>query len=230
MSTLLQEIQEGCTVPNTPLSALLRKALILSKRLLHPPLGEWAQRELEGYPENIELPNYRGRRPCQVLGRFEAGLGSGFVNPIPSANVEEEHRSMLFEFELRKGVAMYEELVQEESLQMPWDQNFVSYYRNSFYTDFALESAWRSVSASVLAQMLDAIRTRLLQFVLEVEEEDPTAGETAVGKTHIQPGRVTQIFNQIFNGDHAVFAASGDTVHQRQTSTENVRRSDGANP
>ena len=208
--------------PEVPLSHLLRKALILSKRLAYPPLGEWAQQELEGYPDNADLPDYRARRSCQVMGRFEAGLGTGFVNPIPSANVDEEHRQALFSFEPRGGVAQYEQLATEESLSLPWDQNFVSHYRDSFYPDFALESAWRSISPSELTQVLDSVRTRLLTFVLEIEGEDPAAGEAKLGEAPIEPARVTQIFNQTFHGDNTAFAAAGANVNQTQQITVNL--------
>jgi AbiTii-like protein len=219
VATLLQQLQADAVDPQVPLSHLLRKALILSKRLAYPPLGEWAQRELEGYPGNAELPDYRARRSSQVEGRFEAGLGTGFVNPIPSANVEEEHRKDLFSFELRGGVAQYEQLAAEDSLRVPWDQNFVSYYRGSFYPDFALESAWRTVSPGQLTQVLDSVRTRLLNFVLEIEGENPDAGEAEPGEAPIESARVTQIFNQTFHGDNTAFAAAGANVNQTQQTT-----------
>jgi hypothetical protein len=222
VATLLQQLQADAVDPQVPLSHLLRKALILSKRLAYPPLGDWAQQELEGYPNDSELPDYRARRTCQVMGRFEAGLGTGFVNPIPSANVNEEHRQTLFSFEPRGGVAQYEELATEESLSLPWDQNFVSYYRDSFYSDYALESAWRTISPSELTQILDAVRTRLLTFVLEIEGENPDAGEAEPGESPIAPARVTQIFNQAFHGDNTAFAAAGANVNQTQQITVNL--------
>jgi AbiTii len=222
VATLLQQLQADAVDPQVPLSHLLRKALILSKRLAYPPLGDWAQQELEGYPSDSELPDYRARRSCQVMGRFEAGLGAGFVNPIPSANVNEEHRQTLFSFEPRGGIAQYEELATEESLSLPWNQNFVSYYRDSFYSDYALESAWRTISPSELTQILDSVRTRLLTFVLEIEGENPDAGEAKPGEAPIAPARVTQIFNQSFHGDNTAFAAAGANVNQTQQITVNL--------
>jgi hypothetical protein len=222
MTTLLQQMQEMSTEPAMPLSALLRKAMILAKRLSYRPLSEWAQHELQGYPEDVDLPSYRARRRCQVLGKFEAGLGNGFVNPVPSANVEDQHREGLFSFELRLGVARYEDLIEAGDVEIPWDQNYVLHYRDSFYPDFALERAWRSVSTSELVQMLDAVRTRLLDFVLEIEELDPEAGDAAPGVQPIAPNQVTQVFNQTFYGDNTAVAAAGHTVHQNQTASVDI--------
>lgn len=222
MTTLLQQMQSMSTDPGMSLPALLRKSMVLARRLSYRPFGDWAQHELQGYPGDVALPDYRARRSCQVMGQFEAGLGTGFVNPIPSGNVENQHREALFSFDLRLGVARYEGLLGADDVEIPWDQNYVSYYRDSFYPDFALERAWRSVPTSELAQMLDSVRTRLLNFVLEIEELDPSAGEAAPGIQPIAPNRVTQIFNQTFHGDNVAFAAAGHTVSQTQVASVDV--------
>lgn len=216
MTTLLRQIQEMSTDPTIPLAALLRKSMVLARRLSYEPLKSWAQYELQGYPQDVDLPDYRARRNCQVFGRFEAGVGQWFVNPIPSANVEAQHRDGLFSYELRLGVARYEGLLDGDEVEIPWDQNLVVFYRDAFYADYALERAWRSLPSSDLAQMLDAVRTRLLDFVLEIEELDPAAGEAEPGVQPIPPGQVTQIFHQTFSGDNTAFAAAGHAVRQSQ--------------
>lgn len=51
MTTLLQQMQEEATDQEAPLTTLLRRALILGRRLEYQPVSDWAQRELEGYPD-----------------------------------------------------------------------------------------------------------------------------------------------------------------------------------
>lgn len=76
MTTLLRQIQDSASDHSVPVTDLLRKALILAKRLDYQPLGNWAERELEGYPPGAELPEYRAYRECQVVGDFAGPMNS----------------------------------------------------------------------------------------------------------------------------------------------------------
>jgi hypothetical protein len=73
-------------------------------------------------------------------------------------------------------------------------------------------TADRVVSVSVVTGILDTIRTRVLTFALEIEEEAPEAGETGPGT--VSKERLTQIFNTFIYGDQATVAAAGRDVVQ----------------
>jgi AbiTii len=53
---LLQDIQNAIIDSDRPLAGVLRMAMVLAARLDNPMLQEWAERELNGYPEDAPLP------------------------------------------------------------------------------------------------------------------------------------------------------------------------------
>jgi AbiTii len=54
--SLLDEIQADATGVDVPIEVLLRKVLILATRLEHEPMKGWVHHELDGYPDDAELP------------------------------------------------------------------------------------------------------------------------------------------------------------------------------
>ena len=218
VTTLLRQIQDLATDPTMPVATLLRKAMILARRLDYPPLGEWAERELEGYPDDAELPEYRAYRSCQVLGDFSGPAGSGLRNqPLPPGAVAEEHRRGLFGFELRDGIPKYEQLMEAGdggSLSMPWNGDFVVHYQADFFELMALSSARRVVSPGDLGQLVEAVRTRLLNFSLEIEAANPDAGEANAGTRPVPVDEVSSAFHVTVMGDNNVVNAAGRDATQ----------------
>jgi hypothetical protein len=47
--------------------------------------------------------------------------------------------------------------------------------------------------------IVEAVRSKLMDFVLEIERENPGAGEAEIGTQPLPPERVSQIFHQVFN-------------------------------
>lgn len=108
---LLREIQDEVIDADRPLASVLRKARVLAAELDNEPLRHWANHELNGYPEEAELPPYRAERPVPVLGTFAGPYGSQANNvPIPPQSVDERLRDgWLFNFAFNEPVVAYEE-------------------------------------------------------------------------------------------------------------------------
>jgi len=215
--TLLRQIQDEAVDHNVPVSTLLRRALVLARRLGYAPLAEWAQRELDGYPDDADLPDYRAWRAAHVVGDFSGPMGSTIRGQaLPSAVVDEQFRRVLFGFQLPDGIARYQSLIEtaDNSLSLPWDQNVVAKYQFDFIQGWALISARRSVTIAELEQLLDAVRTRLLNFALEIESSAPEAGEAPPGAPAVPVETVATAFEVHIHGDHNVVAAAGRDVQQ----------------
>jgi hypothetical protein len=61
---------------------------------------------------------------------------------------------------------------------------------------------------------LDAIRTRILNFVLEIEAEAPSAGEAPLNSNPVPQERVQQIFNTFITGNVQNVATGSTNVQQ----------------
>lgn len=209
-------MQDDAIDHTIPIATLLRRALILARRLDYSPIGEWAQRELEGYPKEAELPPYRAYRSCRVVGDFNGVGGSRMTNqPLPSSVVDEGHRRGLFGFELRGGVSQYEALADTgDDLAFPWAMDVVAHYQMQFIEGWGLADARRVVSAGEIRELIDAVRTRLLNFTLEIEAANPDAGEATGGGQPIPLQEVRSAFQVHVMGNHNIINAAGGDATQ----------------
>lgn len=221
--TLLRDIQDNAVAETTPVAVLLRQCVVLASRLHHDPLREWSALELNGYPAEAELPPYRQRFATQVLGDYSGPMGSGLRNAaVPAGNIPSEFaefKKRLYSVEPREGVAELDSLVAsgENTFQIPWPADLVVAVQTEFYEHMALMRAWQVIPASAFRSVLSGIRDRVLQFALDIERENPGAGEASPDEAPIPESRVTQIFNQHFHGNNTTFAAAGRDVHQTST-------------
>src|SRR6266849_1075300 len=97
---LLDDIIALATDNKQSITVLLRKCLILAHQLKNDRLKKWATLELNGYPSNDALPDYR-ITPAQAKGHFTGPGGSAWNRyPIPPALLEEKHRGFAKEVHL----------------------------------------------------------------------------------------------------------------------------------
>lgn len=217
--SLLQEIQNGAIRTDDSVAVLLRQCLVLAARLRNDELRDWAKLELNGYPNDLALPQYRPKIQTQVLGNFSGPFGSGAENMgLSRGVVPEEFRDDLFSTEVRQGVAEIESLLGsgENEFQISWPMNVVAALQDKFMTNMNLMGARQVLPATALEGTLSGIRDRIVEFALEIEKLNPNAGEATQGEEPIEQSRVVQVFNQTFHGDNTAFAA-GQTVNQTQS-------------
>lgn len=72
MSSIIVEIQRDALDPGVAVAALLRKAFVAATKLAVPAFADWLGKELNGYPDGSDLPEYReahGRHMMQLPNR-----------------------------------------------------------------------------------------------------------------------------------------------------------------
>jgi hypothetical protein len=208
--TLLQDIQAEATESTVPVSTVLRRAQILASRLGHEPLKQWTRSELQGYTDPDALPDYRvigmGMLPVKAEFIHAGGILSGV--PIAPSQVPEFARERLFTMRFMQGAAEYETLLATglHEFPTPWTGDEVAGMRQVLP---GLSTAAQMVPANTIAGLLDAIRNRILDFSLEIWEENPDAGEAAPGTEPVPQAAMNNIFNTTIMGDHNVVATAG---------------------
>ena len=56
-------------------------------------------------------------------------------------------------------------------------------------------SAWKHIPRGSIVSLIDVVRNRILKFVLEIEAENPEAGEAPINSNPVSQDKVTHIFN-----------------------------------
>mgnify|MGYP001555225754 CR=1 FL=1 len=204
MMSLLREIQDAAIDSDTELAVLLRKCKVLAARLGNPEFKQWVENELSGYDNLGSLPGYRILNVISK-GHFSGPFQSGLRNAdIPLLCIKEDYRKNLSCSYLNQPVAAMESLVGSTTggiLKEPWNPDLVAYVGEDIYEGMNCMQAWKVIPITGIISALNAVRNRILSFVLEIEAESPDAGEAPANSNPVPQEKVNQIFNTYITGD-----------------------------
>jgi hypothetical protein len=205
---LAQDIQQAVISSARPLGDALRMTRILAAKLDNALLRDWADRELNGYPKDAPLPAYRAERPVDVRGDFVGDAYEARNVPISPLHLKAEFRADavkgLFRIRFSAPIASYEDAVQHEAVEFrePWPYDTVLLVQPEVFEGMHCTAAWRVVYRGTYIGIIDAVRNRLLDLVLELERQVPEAGEVPSTSLPARNEQITQIVEQaIFVGE-----------------------------
>lgn len=202
--SLLRDIQNAAVDPNMDVATLLRKCKILSVRLANDEFKTWVDRELNGYERIEDLPKYRVLR-TESYGDFSGFFQSGLKNaPIPPSCLPEQFRDWATKSYLTQLISAYASLIdrdEERNARENWPADMSASCGDKIYENMTCLSAWKVIPYNALVALVDTIKTRVLNFVLEIEEEAPDAGEVPPNQPPLSQERVSQVFNTYITGN-----------------------------
>ncbi|MFW2045732.1 hypothetical protein [Acinetobacter variabilis] len=187
--SLLREIQSEAVSPATKVSDLLRKCKILAYRLGNEDFKKWVESELNGYSSDDLLPSYR-ILTVGSKGNFVGSFGSSFSNAdMPIHGLPERLQEKQIKAEFHQPIATVESysLNKEGYLTQSWDPAILAQYGANMYSDLNCIQAWKVISIASVIGIVDTVKTRILNFVLEIEVLNPDAGEAALNSSPIPP-------------------------------------------
>jgi AbiTii len=104
---LLDEIIDLAVDNSASVSVLLRKCLVLAHTLKNERLKTWVEKELDGYDNEDELPEYR-RVEIVAKGVFVGPLVMINDQPLAACVLEPKHQHFAREARLMQPIAAYE--------------------------------------------------------------------------------------------------------------------------
>ena len=215
--SLLRQIQDAAINSSVDLPALLRKCKVLAARLGNDDFKRWIDNELSGYNNKDDLPEYRVLR-VNSKGHFSGAFGSGLRNAdIPLLYLPEDFRERLGHSYLMQPIAAMASLVEKSTsgtLEEPWDPDVVAHFGKKIYQHMVCMQAWKVIPASALVAALDTVRTRVLNFALEIEIQNPAAGEAMANEKPVPQETVQHIFNTYITGDVQNLSSGSTNVTQ----------------
>lgn len=221
---LLNEIIEMLSSENAKLSEALLKTKVLLHKIGHKELVDWVNHELNGYPNRDEVPQYRIVR-AQVLVNASNIAYQFNAHPIPLGHLDREYRESLQQFRLDQSLAVLEKLAENPKahLTAPIPMEANALLGKGLVDGVVIQQAWCQFGAADVAQVLIQVRSRLLDFVLELSEQltgDLNDSE-AMKKTDAIDA--SSLFNQAIFGDNTtIMVGSGN---QQTVSNINIKGS-----
>ncbi|MFG3346918.1 hypothetical protein ACGF1Z_17850 [Streptomyces sp. NPDC048018] len=220
---LLQDLIRDAAGEMVSTTSLLRQARIVARRLRISDADQWIEHELFGYPDD-QVPTYRGPIEVLTFGRFHGPFNSSIskapvaLSLLPAPFDSETLRTI----SITQGIPELQEILQGDTsdITMPWSPDLVAqfnYLQNrgdfTLYEGMGAFSIWRSVPAAHLRAILDGVRARILDFALQLEAEDPEAGERA-GESLVPEEKAKEIFQTVINGPGANVAMGSHSFTQ----------------
>jgi AbiTii len=221
--SLLDEIQASATNSAVPLSDMLRKCQILASRLRHEPFKQWVSHELNGYPDDAELPTYRGPFQGELKADTSGPFGSGVRNVgVPESSIPAEVRDSAREIAFCQGVGTLESMIADA--QRVGETRVATMFSvdlavlTSVVVNHQTVRMWKELPIAVVAGILDSVRSKALEFALQIEAENPDAGTTTTSELPVPLARTDAIFyTVIYGGQNAI--GPGATVNVTQGAT-----------
>ncbi|PAY06180.1 hypothetical protein CK489_25025 [Bradyrhizobium sp. UFLA03-84] len=86
--------------------------------------------------------------------------------------------------------------------------------QGNIYEDYACNSVTGQLSKSLMAEIQNIVRARVLELTIQIEKNLPTASDIVLGPPKAEPGEkekkaVTQITNQIVHGNYTSISNTG---------------------
>lgn len=211
--TLLRQIQADLAATDVDVTAVLRKCKILARRLRSDTFANWVNWELDGYPDDVEVPAYRFVQPHHYAS-FSNGYWKLENQPISPILIEEKWRPVFESHPYRGGVEALKTLAETGGTIM---RNELRFLLKGKVVDLPCLAFWSTTPAMQFKQILSAVISRLLEFVMDVEDENPEAGEAATDHTPVPPARIQQLIHNHFHAPVGNVAQLNGAVTQSAT-------------
>lgn len=227
--SLLKEIQRSLLVEKSDLGTILLKLKFLAAKLGSNVLEDWVSHESEGYPDDVDVPDYR-KIGASYTGSFAGPHGREMKNVrIPTAIIQKFAGSQWTLIEYRQGIASIEALLASHERRAGGLEidasDLILVLQGKVYAGYNCYHVSGQVSTSALADIQHVVRSRALDLTLKIENLIEGALEISVSDApSIDKNNSDQVENlshQIIYGNYTNITNSGDCAIITVNNTEN---------
>lgn len=169
---LIDDIVELLSDKAGSLTDAMLKTKVLMHKIGHKELAEWVNDELNGYGPDKIVPEYR------VIAIRLFGTVSNIAvryphTPLPTSHLSDKERLVVTEKKLRESIQVLERYAaSDNSLTAPVKPEwFPRIKKGGIEKSFQIEQAWTQFEPAQLVGVLIEVRSRLLDFVLNLKDE-----------------------------------------------------------
>lgn len=189
---------------------------MLAARLRNQEFTHWIALELNGYNGGVELPSYRIIDTFS-LGHFTGPMGSSMKGvPIPPMAMPEEFRDNISRVLLRHSCEELAHMASSKSstLHSPWLPDLVAFCQRQveMIDGYVLAEAHLVIPVSRVRGALDAVRNRILDFTLALEDQFPTLMNDDE-RPKVDQGQIHQLFKVTVTNGNAIIGSPGAALH-----------------
>jgi hypothetical protein len=217
---LIDEIIQLLSTDQGSITEALLKTKILLHKIGHRELVEWVNEELNGYGEGKTVPSYRIIR-ANVVGNLVNMTIRASDHPIPIGHLTDDEREMLETIPIRQSLAVVAQLAESKSLHHPIPMENNHRLGGSLSDGTYVERAWLETSPVSMKNIVFQVRSRLLDFMLDLKTSigAATSEEDVKAKSENAPS----LFHNAIFGPNATIIV-GD--HNKQVVADTIVQGD----
>jgi len=174
----IEGIIEDLINDNKNISTIFLKLQVIVHILKNEKLKNWVEYELHGYPDKRTLPEYR-IIPGVVYGDMEQHRGfqgsyriSNFI--LPTSHINDDHLlDILRTFRCKDSISKIEEIANndEQEINVTLPDFCIPYLQRGLETNCYLNQISQHIQKFDLKNIVDQVKSSLLQFLLEINDE-----------------------------------------------------------
>lgn len=214
---LIHEIQAALLDENASVGAMLLKLRFLAAKLDTDILEEWVRHEANGYPNDVDLPDYRTTQ-ITYTGTFANTVQRLNDVSIPRYLISKFAGNHWVNFEIRDGLSLLESQIKTMTPDSHFGidcSNLKLILQDKIYPGMAVVEINSKIDVSAFARIQHVVRAKTLDFTLRLEKQVPTVSEIEVGAHPIQISAddqksVEHLTQHIFYGNVTNIHSSGD--------------------
>ena len=168
---LLDQIITTLSDTNGSLADALLKTKVLLHQIGRKDLVPWVNNELKGYPDDSEVPDYRVVS-MEVRGQLTSIAWQMSDYLLPIMHLTPKQRKNLTSFEMKSSVQVIEEAVNngKGKLVRHLPTEYTGQFQKVLTGGVNVISAWCEINMQGVQNILAEVRSRLLDFVLELRD------------------------------------------------------------
>ncbi|MEM6741329.1 MAG: hypothetical protein AAF646_14560 [Pseudomonadota bacterium] len=217
---LIHDIQAALLDELASVGGVLLKLRFLAAKLDDNVLEEWVQDETEGYPDDVEVPEYR-KAQITYTGSF-ASFAQQLNNvSIPTYIISKEAGERWVKYEIRDGLPLIEDQTKRvnDKTQFGIDaSNLKVLLQDKIYSGMGIVDITSRIDTGAFSRVQHAVRAKTLDFTLKLEKQVPAVAEIDVGQAAVsisyeEQQDVKHLTQQVFLGDVTNIHNTGDNAN-----------------
>jgi hypothetical protein len=218
---LLDDIVNLLSDENGSLSDALLKTKVLMHKIGHKELADWVNDELTGYGQGKEVPAYR-LVAIRVYGSV-SNMAIRYPNtPLPIAGMPKEDREKWTRRTFRDSIQVLERYAANtDSLKAPIQPEFFQFFAKAgLEKSFIIERAWTQFEPNQIVHVLMEVRSRLLDFALNLQGKLGDVPENAMKEAAKEIDARGMLSRAIFGDNTTVIIGDNNSTAITNTATK----------
>lgn len=217
---LLHDIQAALLDDTIGVGSALLKLRFLAARLDADILEEWVQHEIEGYPDDAPIPDYRIAQ-VTYKGTFADMAWQLNDVSIPGHLIAKFAGEQWVKYAIREGLPVIDSRLKDASDGGHFavdSSNLKLILQGKIYEGMAIIDISNRIDTGAFTHIQQAVRAKALDFALKLEKQVPAAADISVEQmssaiTPTEQEDIKHLTQQTFYGDVTnIHADAGTTV------------------